>query len=193
MFSPLRCCTVHKADEAELAGSIDLNEDDESIGSGDDEDDTDEDVDGALDGIGELRLESAAEAQSRRPQRTSTASVRSRSVSSRSEHQMNTAALLHEAMDEFLQEQKDNLFVEGVNIPKGVRCMPKLSLHDVEDEADAQPMPVKEANLEQLRLQEESLLKVMELERHAQELRITKEIETCQEYLREERVEVNCT
>ena len=107
---------------------------------------------------------------------------------------------MNEIFDKFLQEQKDNVYVEGVKtLKKGVRSSVSLTLvgddatdsrgdHDDEEaEVSIKEVDVAKEYEEQEKLQSEYLEAVEQM--IAESSVHDKEIETCQEYLQETRID----
>jgi len=90
-------------------------------------------------------------------------------------------------MDEFLQEKKDNLFIEGTGLRKGVRASVQDPTRKTQEEIDLENLPV---DLHALALEQNSLQAATE-EVLLQMKNAPKDtsIETCQEYLKEVREE----
>jgi len=103
---------------------------------------------------------------------------------------------MNEIFDKFLQEQKDNVYVEGLKLKKGVRSSVTLGSGDgavaVDDEEKEVEVNINEVDVakeyqEQEKLQREYRYAVDQM--IAESTVHDKEIETCQEYLQETRID----
>jgi len=100
--------------------------------------------------------------------------------------------LLDEVMDEFLQAEKDAVFAEGTNYRKGQRSsvvdptLTNKAAHS-EEEVELTAIDIQQERLEQQKLQEENEQVLLQLKREAANKDTS--IESCQEYLREVRID----
>jgi hypothetical protein len=95
------------------------------------------------------------------------------------------------ALEEYLQEQKDNILAEGITVKKGLRSIEQLedpSLVNITKEEALKPENVKRLYDGEKMRQLESQIEVEEIEKGGG--RDDDALLTCQEYLREERPEV---
>lgn len=104
---------------------------------------------------------------------------------------MQDGNLLDEVMDEFLQAEKDAVFAEGTNYRKGQRSSvidpTKQNKVLEEEEIDPAQVDIQQERLEQQQLQEETEKELLRMRREAANKDTS--IETCQEYLREVRID----
>jgi molybdopterin-guanine dinucleotide biosynthesis protein len=104
---------------------------------------------------------------------------------------------LNQALDEYLESQKDLVLVEGTHVKKGSRNVLLLKKnehgeyeHEELHPANEGPVDFKKESSEQVIMQQAWAEEVKELEKESKE--IEKDLATCQEYLREVKIEVSC-
>ncbi len=104
--------------------------------------------------------------------------------------------LLDQALEEFLQHEKDLVLAEGRHVVKGSRNVVLLKKkendeyeHEELHPTNQGPIDFKKENDEQVLLQQEWAEQVKDLERESKN--IEKDLATCQEYLREVKIQVS--
>ena len=102
--------------------------------------------------------------------------------------------LFNNMLDEFLQDQKDQIFAEGTLVHKGTRSTvlvrqgqdAKTVVEKNREEVEAAPVDIHKESEEQRLLQEENKAYLEDLDKNGETY---VELETCQQYLKETRVE----